>query len=323
MRSSWCPGLGAALFVGALVHLAGCNAAESLLPSSRGVVSKDASIAAPTRSLIFRESALDVGERARNWRATAGVDVGTFASKKRHGVTFVASAGSRVRARTGALPGTFGRATKAKVRLSVRNASESHPVTVRFDFVDAAGTTRWSQPVTFTDSRWKTVTMRLSKDKGFVSMLSPLRDVSSWGMTFSDGAEVQVQRFELWRHGAPEVSPLNRALIGLVVGEPAAMQASREATSAWLRGESVVRLDNAFDGLVSLHRQMSSTFPGAPDLEKRAPITASVWGGAQTLWQLAESAMGRAPQTAHRSRFPEPQRPAVSLPWVAGVSMFW
>ncbi len=316
MRSSWFPPLGAALFVGALVHLAGCNAAESLVSSSQGSAS-NAAAAMTSPHMVFQESALEVGERARNWRASSGVHVGRFVTKKRNGVSFQAQAGSRVRARTGALPGVFGRATKAKVRLSVRNASASNPVTVRFDLVDAAGTARWSQAVTFTDPRWKTVTLRMPGHRNVAAaVLSPLRDVSSWGITFQGEADVRLEDFELWRQGAPEAPPLGLAVLGLVTGEPAAMQASRSLTSSWIRGDSPLRLDSAFHGLVSLHRQMAR-FPGVPDLEQESPITASVHGGVQTMWRLVETAMDEPPKVSKpRSRFPQPERTVLPFPWV-------
>ena len=321
MRSSWFPGLGAALFVGALVHLTGCNAAESLVSSSHGAVSNAATEMASKRTLLFQESALEVGERARNWRASSGVHVGRFVTKKRSGVAFRAHAGSRVRARTGALPGTFGRATKAKVRLSVRDASQEHPVTVRFDFLDAAGSARWSQTVTFEDARWKTVTLRLpTHTSPAAALFPPMRDVSSWGMTFASDTDVRVQDFELWRNGTPEAPSLGLAVLDVAIGEPPAMKASRGVTSSWLRGESPVRLDTAFDGLVSLHRQMADRFPGVPDLEEQSPLTASVHGGIQTLWKLAEVAMGEPPKMSKpRSRYPQPNRPALPVPWVGMV----
>lgn len=311
MRSSWFPGFGAALFAGALVHLAGCNAAESLASSSREVASKAASEAITQRTLLFQESALEIGEQAKNWRASTGVDVGRFASKAHRGVSFQAEAGSRVRARTGALPGTFGRATKAKVRLSARDASASHPVTVRFEFFNAAGAVEWSRPVTFSDSRWKNVSIRLPGQESLaVALLSPMRGVSSWGMTFESESEVQVQKFELWRQGAPKAPPLGLAILDLAVGEPASMRASRTMSSAWLRDEPIARPERAFDGLVSLHRQMANTFPGVPDLEERVPLTSSIYSGAQTLWQLAESAVGEPPR-AHK---PTPGLPAPKPP---------
>lgn len=322
MRSSSFPGLGAALFVGALVHLAGCNAAESLVSSPRGAVSNAANEMASKRTLLFQESALEVGERARNWRASSGVHVGRFVTKKRSGVTFHARAGSRVRARTGALPGTFGRATKAKVRLSVRDATAEHPVTVRFDFLDAAGSARWSQSVTFEDSRWKAVTLRFpTPAHPAMALFSPIRDVSSWGMTFASDADVRVQDFELWRHGTPEAPSLGLAVLDVAIGEPPAMVASRGLTSSWLRGESPARLDTAFDGLVSLHRQMADRFPGVPDLEEQSPLTASVHGGIQSLWKFAEVALGEPPKTSKpRSRFPRRGRPAQQpMPWVGMV----
>lgn len=307
--------------MGALVHLAGCNAAESLVSSSRGAASNAASQMAAPRTPLFQESALEVGERARNWRASSGVHVGRFVTKKRSGVAFRAAAGNRVRARTGALPGTFGRATKAKVRLSVRNASAENPVTVRFDFLDAAGFARWSQSVTFTDSRWKNVSLRFPAHAGATALFSPMRDVSSWGMTFADDAKVRVQDFQLWRHGTPEAPALGLAVLDVAIGEPPAMTASRGLTSSWMRGESPLRLDTAFDGLVSLHRQMADRFPGVPDLEEQSPLTASVHGGIQTLWQLAEVAAGEPQKMSKpRSRFPEPQRPALPVPW---VGMAW
>ncbi len=262
------------------------------------------------RTLLFQESALEVGERAKNWRASPDVDVERFVSKTRRGVSFQTKSGSRVRARTGALPGTFGRATKAKVRLSARNASPSHPVTVRFEFFNAAGAVQWSRSVTFVDSRWKNVSLRLPGQESLaMALLSPMQDVSSWGMTFESESEIQLQKFELWRHGAPKAPALGLAILDLAIGEPASMQASRNLSTAWIRGEPGVRFDAAFDGLVSLHRQMANTFPGVPDLEKRVPLTSSVLGGAQTLWQLAESAVGEPP----RARKPNPApKPTVS-----------
>lgn len=311
MRSSRFPVFGAALFAGALVHLAGCNAAESLASSSREVASNAASQAVSQRTLVFQEAALDVGERGQNWRASSGVDVGRFVSKNRRGVSFQAEAGSRVRARTHALPGTFGRATKAKVRLSARDASASHPVTVRFDFSNAAGAVEWSQSVTFVDNRWKNVSLRLPGQENLaVALISPMQDVSSWGMTFESASEVRVQKFELWHQGTPKAPPLGLAILDLAVGEPAAMQASRTLSSAWLRDEPIMRLDTAFDGLVSLHRQMANTFPGVPDLEERVPLTSSVYSGAQTLWQLAESAIGEPPRAQKPGpRLPTPRPP--------------
>lgn len=307
MRSSWFPGFGAALFAGALVHLAGCNAAESLASSSREVASNAASEAISRRTLLFTESALEIGERGKNWRASAGVDVGRFVTKSRRGVSFQAEAGSRVRARTGALPGTFGRATKAKVRLSARDASPSHPVTVRFEFFSASGASQWSRSVTFVDNRWKNVSLRLPGQESLsMALLSPMQDVSSWGMTFESESEVRIQKFELWRQGAPKAPPLGLAILDLAVGEPASMQASRTVSEAWLRGEPVVRLDTAFDGLVSLHRQMANTFPGVPDLEERVPLTSSIYGGLQTLWQLAEAAVGEPPRAQKPNPAPKP-----------------
>ncbi len=261
---------------------------------------------------------MEVGERARNWRASAGVTVGSFVSNRRSGVAFQAEAGSRVRARTGALPGTFGRATKAKVRLSVRDASPDNPVTVRFDFLDSAGTTRWSQPVTFTDGRWKTVTLRFpSHGSAMAEIVSPLRDVSAWGMTFSVDAEVRLENFELWRHGSPKAPALGMAVLDTVLGEPAAMRASRGLASSWLRGENPIRLDTTFDGLVSLHRQMADRFPVVPDLEEEAPLTLSVRGGVQTVWRLVESACGEPPKVSKpRSRYPQPYAPGLPVPWL-------
>ncbi|MBV1857467.1 MAG: hypothetical protein KUG77_03580 [Nannocystaceae bacterium] len=312
MRSSWFPGFGAALFAGALVYLAGCNAAESLASSSRETASNAASEVMLQRTLLFQESALEIGERAKNWRASSGVDVGRFSDKARRGVSFQAQSGSRVRARTGALPGTFGRATKAKVRLRAPDASPSHPVTVRFEFFNAGGAVEWSRPVTFVDSRWKNVSLRLPGQESLaLALLSPMRNVSSWGMTFESAAEVRLEKFELWRRGAPKAPALGLAIVDLAIGEPPSMQASRTLSSAWFRDEPVVRLDTAFDGLISLHRQMASTFPGLPDLEERAPLTSSTYAGVQTLWQLAESAIGE-PQRARkpRSRVPAPKLPA-------------
>lgn len=307
MRSSWFPGFGAALFAGALVHLAGCNAAESLASSSREVASNAASEAVSRRTLLFQESALEIGDLGKNWRASSGVDVGRFVSKGRRGVSFQAEVGSRVRARTGARPGTFGRATKARVRLSARDASPLHPVTVRFEFFSAAGAVQWSRSVTFVDNRWKNVSLRLPGQENLaVALLSPMQDVSSWGMTFESESEVQVQKFELWRRGTPKAPALGLAILDLAVGEPASMQASRNLSTAWLRDEPVVRLDTAFDGLVSLHRQMANTFPGMPDLEERVPLTSSIYGGVQTLWQLAESAVGEPPRTQKSNPAPKP-----------------
>lgn len=221
-------------------------------------------------------------------------------------MSFRAEAGSRVRARTAALPGTFGRATKAKVRLSARDASPSHPVTVRFDFSNAVGAVAWSRSVTFVDSHWKTVSFRFPGQESLAAALtSPMQDVSSWGMTFESASEIQIQKFELWRQGTPKAPPLGLAILHLVAGEPASMQASRTLSTAWLRDEPVLRLDTAFDGLVSLHRQMANTFPGVPDLEQRVPLTSSVYSSAQSLWQLAQSAIGGPPR-AHKpvSRLP-------------------
>ena len=318
MRSSWVPGLGAALFVGALVHLSGCTASESLVTSSKGAVSNAAAEMASSRTLLFQESALEVGERARNWRASSGVRIGRFVSERRSGIAFQADAGSRVRARTGALPGTFGRATKAKVRLSVRDASPEHPVTVRFDFLDAAGATRWSQPVTFTDARRKTVTLRFpSHDSAIEEILSPLRNVSAWGMTFGTDAEVRLENFELWRQGSPDAPALGMTVLDMTIGEPAAMRASRGLASSWLRGENPVRLDTAFDGLVSLHRQMAERFPGVPDLEEEAPLTVSVRGGVQTVWRLVATVLDEPPKVSKpRSRYPQPSAPRVPVPWL-------
>ncbi len=242
--------------------------------------------------------------------------MGRFVSKNRRGVSFDAQPGSRVRARTGALPGTFGRATKAKVRLSARDASSSHPVTVRFEFFNAAGIVQWSRSVTFVDSHWKTVSLRLPGQGNLASaLLSPMQDVSSWGMAFENTSEVQVQRFELWRQGAPKAPPAGLAILDLAIGEPASMKAGRTLGGAWLGDEPVVRLDTAFDGLVSLHRQMASTFPGVPDLGKRLPLTASVYRGVQSVWQVAASAMGET-ATEHKphSRLPAPKRAAIPSP---------
>ena len=233
--------------------------------------------------------------------------MGRFVSKGRRGVSFQAEVGSRVRARTGARPGTFGRATKARVRLSARDASPLHPVTVRFEFFSAAGAVQWSRSVTFVDNRWKNVSLRLPGQENLaVALLSPMQDVSSWGMTFESESEVQVQKFELWRRGTPKAPALGLAILDLAVGEPASMQASRNLSTAWLRDEPVVRLDTAFDGLVSLHRQMANTFPGMPDLEERVPLTSSIYGGVQTLWQLAESAVGEPPRTQKSNPAPKP-----------------
>ena len=304
--------------MGALVHLSGCNATESLVTSSKSAVSNAVAEMAPPRTLLFQESALEVGERARNWRASSGVTVDSFVFERRSGVAFQATAGSRVRARTGALPGTFGQATKAKVRLSVRDASPENPVTVRFDFLDSAGTTRWSQPVTFIDGRWKTVTLRFpARDSAMAELLSPLRDVSAWGMTFSSTAEVRLQNFELWRQGSPKAPPIGLAVLDMALGEPGAMRASRGLASQWLRGENPIRLDNAFDGLVSLHRQAAERIPGVPDLEEEAPLTVSVRGGVQTVWRLAESAFGEPPKgSKQRSHDPQPSAPGLPVPWL-------
>jgi len=267
--------------------------------------------------MLFAESALDVGERARSWHASSGVDVGRFVGKKRRGVTFRTTAGGRVRARSNALPGVFGRATKAKVRLRVRDASAEHPVTIRFDFLDTSGTPRWSQPVTFSDGRWKAVSLRLpGRDGVGQALLSPMRNVSSWGMSIEGRADVQVQRFELWRQGAPSAPPLGLAVLDYFTSEPAATQASRTVASSWLRGESP-RIDTAFDGLLSLHRQMSSSFPGVPDIEEEAPITTSVHGGVQTLWHLAKSALDEpSGPTRSRKDTRKPGRPVLPLPWL-------
>ena len=317
MRSSWFPRLGAALFAAALVHLGGCTAAESLVSSSRSAASNAAAAAAAKQTLLFEEEAVNVGERARSWRASQGVDVGRFASKSRQGVSFKASAGARVRARSAALPGMFGSATKATVRLSARNASRDAPVTVRFDFDDAAGVTRYSQPVTFHDARWKDVTIRLpARSSVATALVSPMRDVASWGLSFEDDAEVRVQRFELWRRGAPEAPAVGLGIMELVVGEPASMKAARGIASSWLRDEPVATLDGAFDGLLSLHRQISGHFPGVPDIEEEAPLTTSLSGGAHMLWGLAASAVGE-PHKARkpRSPFSIPKRSKMPLPW--------
>lgn len=323
MRSSWFPLAGAALFAGALHCLSGCNAAESLVSSSKVAASNAVASTAHQRTLMFEERALEVGEKAEDWRASAGVHVGRFASKKRHGVSFEAVSGGRVRARTAALPGTFGRATKAKVRLSVRDASAQRPVTVRFEFFDAAGAVRWSEPVTFTDARWKIVTLRFPRAHDPArALLSPMRDVSSWGMSFETGSEVQVQDFELWRLGAPELPTLAQDFLGFIAAEPASLRASRTITGSWMRGETEVGVAGMFDGVVSLHRQMARRFPGAPDPDAETPITVSVMGGMQTMWSLAESAMGNtesADEPGAQAPSPLLQRPPLPLPWLSAM----
>jgi hypothetical protein len=247
------------------------------------------------------------------------VEVGRFVSKKHRGVSFRAESGGRVRARTTALPDAFGRATKAKIRLSVRDASAAHPVLVRFEFFDAAGAVRWSQPVTFTDARWKTVTLRFpGANEPAMALLSPMQDVSSWGMSFAGDSDVRVQEFELWRHGAPELPQLARDALGLFVSEPPSMKASRSVSEAWLRGESPVRLDAAFDGIVSMHRMMAARFP-VPDPDAETPMTVSVIGGMQTAWSLAQEALGRASKVPKRKRdtpYPVPEPVPLPSPWI-------
>ncbi len=225
---------------------------------------------APKRSLVFAESSVATTAAPKRWVGTAGVEIEGFETPKRAGVAFNAPAGGRVRAKPSGLP-NFSRATEAKVRIAVDNATHEHPVEVGFAFYDDSHLNRWEKAVTFEDAGWKTVTLRLPMLSGR-GIAPRWDDVSAWGMSFRQRARVKVQSFELWSGGTPTSPEVGFGLLGMAVGEPPSLRAARKVGLALLGDEPAMELESVFDGFVMMHAQVQERFPMLPDPRHEVPV---------------------------------------------------